>query len=279
MSDEQGRNPDGTFQAGSQGVFASPQTQREAGVNAYDTALGAQIKVAYRQQAQHGPGGVAAAGSALGAIASELNWKDPIQVLAFLAAAGLLFLWILVAGPLAPFFWALTLTFVLLPVCGYFVALRAAARLGSGVRVRFGFRGSFSLALSCLAVYTLLVDLLCWFTSRGFPAIGALLDVAVNGPEYSIYTHHRIEMGVAGVLALPLCVLLYSWFARRVANGKRATPWYLKIAGTIVLLPLFVLAFCVAMHQFYLHHRELTMRMLMAIYHFEKSLGLSWPFK
>lgn len=67
------------------------------------------IKVACHQQAQHGPGGVAAAGSALGAIASELNWKDPIQVLAFLAAIGLLFLWVLVAGPLAPFFWALTL--------------------------------------------------------------------------------------------------------------------------------------------------------------------------
>jgi hypothetical protein len=279
MSDEQGRNPDGTFQAGSKGVFANQQTQREAGVNAYDTALGAQIKVAYHRQAQHGPGGVAAAGSALGAIASELNWKDPIQVLAFLAAVGLLFLWIVVAGPLAPFFWALTLALVLLPVCGYFVALRAATRLGSGVRARFGLRGSFSLALSCLAVYTLLVDLLCWFTSRGFPAIDSLLDVAVNGPEYRIYTYHRIEMGVAGVLALPLCVLLHSWFARRVANGKRATPWYLKIAGTIVLLPLFVLAFCVSAHQFYLHHRELTIQILRAIYHFEKSLGQSWPFK
>jgi hypothetical protein len=279
MSDEQGRNPDGTFQTGRQGVFANPQTQRAAGVNSYDTALGAQIKVAYHQQAKHGPGGVAAAGSALGAVASELNWKDPIQVVAFLAAVGLLFLWVLVAGPLAPFFWALTLAFVLLPVCGYFFALRAATRLGSGVHARFGFRGSLSLALSCLAVYTLLVDLLCWFTSRGFPSIEALLDVAVNGPGYSIYTWHRVEMGVAGVLALPLCVLLRSWFARRVANGKRATPWYLKIAGTIVLLPLFVLAFCVAMHQFYLHHRALTMQIVMSIYHFEKSLGLSWPFK
>jgi hypothetical protein len=86
-------------------------------------------------------------------------------------------------------------------------------------------------------------------------------------------------MCVAGVLALPLCVLLRSWFARRVANGKRATPWYLKITGTIVLLPLFALAFCVTVHQFYLHHRALTMQIVMAIYHFEKSLGLSWPFK
>lgn len=275
MSNEQGRDPDGTFHAGSQGVFASQQTQREAGVNVYDTVLSAQIKVGYHQQAQHGPGGVAAAGSALGAIASELDWKDPIQVLAFLAAVGLLFLWILVAGPFAPFFWALTLAFVLLPVCGYFIALRAATRLGSGARARFGFRGSFSLALSCLAVYTLLVDLLCWFTSRGFPTFDAFMDVAVNGPGYSIYAFHRVEMAVAGVLALPLCVLLRSWFARRVASGKRATPWYLKIAGTIVLLPLFVLAFCVAAHQFYLHHRELTMQIVMAIYHFEKSLGFS----
>jgi predicted PurR-regulated permease PerM len=58
---------------------------------------------------------VAAAGAALGAVATELNWKDPIQVVAFLAAVGLLFLWVLVAvaGPLAPFFWALTLAFVL----------------------------------------------------------------------------------------------------------------------------------------------------------------------
>lgn len=279
MSEEQGRNADGTFQTGSQGVYADWQTQRAAGVSASDTAFGAQIKLAYRQQAMHGPGGVASAGAALGEIARELDWKDPVQVLAFLAATGSLFLWIVLAGPFAPFFWALTLALVVLPVCGYIAAMRMARRLGGGVRVRFGLRGSLSLALTCLAAYTLLVDLLCWMTSNRFPAFDGLLEVAINGPWGSIYTDHRIEMGVAGVLALPLCVLLRSWSARRVAKGKRATPWYLKLAGMVVLLPLFLLAIATALHQFYLHHRELTIQILTALYHFQKSLGLSWPFR
>jgi hypothetical protein len=279
MNNEPGRNADGTFKTGSQGIFADSQTQRNAGVNAYDTALGAQIKVAYHQQAQHGPGGVAAAGAVLGEFAQGIDWRDPVQVLGFLGAAGLLFFWVVVAGPLAPFFWALTLAIVVLPVCAYIAALRTAKRLGNGVRARFGFRGSFSLALSCLAVYMLLVDLLCWMTSRQFPAFDAFMEVAAMGPFGTLYTHHPIEMGVAGVLALPLCVLLRSWFARRVAEGKSATPWYLKIVGTIVLLPLFVLTFCVLMHQFYLHHRELAKQMVIALLHLENSIALWWPFK
>lgn len=266
MSDQQGRNADGTFQAGTQGVFADRQTQRDAGVNASDTAIGAQFKVAYHHQAQHGPGGVAAAGSALGEIARALDWKDPLQVTAFLGATGLLVLWIVLAGPFAPFFWALTLAFIVLPAYAYIAAIRSARRLGSGVRVRFGLRGSLSLALTCLAVYTLLVDLLCWMTSRQFPDIGALLAVAVNGPWGSFYVDHRIAMAVSGALALPLCVLLHSWFARRVAEGKRASPWYLKIVGAIVLLPLFLLALATVLHQFYLHHRELTIQILTALH-------------
>jgi hypothetical protein len=275
MSDEYGRNADGTFVPGTRGVFADQRTQAAAGVSHLDSELGAQIKIGFYQQAKHGPGGLAAAGTALGEVAQAIDWKDPYQVVAFLAAVGLLFFWIALAGPLAPFFWALTLAVVVLPMLAYVQAIRAANALGGGQRARFGFRGSFSLAMGCFIVYTLLVDLLCWVTDRGFPGFDSLIYVAIGGPWGRFYGHSRIEMGIAGLVALPFCVLLRSWFARRLAKGKRAMPWYLKVAGAIVLLPLVLPAAGTLLGLFYHHHRELAMQTVTALARLQKSLGLN----
>lgn len=164
---------------------------------------------------------------------AHVDWKNPLEAGTILAAIVLLFACIFVAGPFGEFVWSLLIVVFALPVLAYVKAMRAARTFGAGVQVKFGFRGTVSLLVTCFCVYTLLLELFGWVTSRGFPSFQTLVDAITRLDMY----RHPISLGIVGLLTLPLTFYVQGWSARRLSKGKGAMPLYIKAISFVVLAP------------------------------------------
>ncbi|TDV01167.1 hypothetical protein C7408_1562 [Paraburkholderia caballeronis] len=164
----------------------------------------------------------------------HVDWKNPVEAGTILASIAFLFACIFVAGPFGEFLWSLLIVVFALPVLAYAKAIRAAKTYRIGATVKFGFRGTLSLLVTCFSVYTVLLTLFGWVTSPRFPSFQAVVDAVDRLNMY----RHPILMSIIGILVLPLTLYIQGWSARRLSKGKKAMPLYVKVINFVVLAPI-----------------------------------------
>lgn len=254
MYDDNNRNYDGTFKLGHRVISADVNTQQQAGINATDSVLSASIKL-NALAASKGEGGFGSSGILIGVILQEMNWRNPLHVIGFLLAIGSLVLAYCVGSIFGEIFWIMGILAVGLPLFAYVKTVQAAQRYGAGVKVHFGFGGAIAFALTIIAVYIAALVILEWLLDAAAPGESGLVAIVFNAITGRAVSRHPVLAIIVGVAAIPIGVFIHGWFARRIARGKRAIPWYMRPIVLVVLSP-FLLAAALALAGFYFRSHQ-----------------------
>ncbi|HVI42074.1 MAG TPA: hypothetical protein VM577_15590, partial [Anaerovoracaceae bacterium] len=149
------------------------------------------------------------------------------------------------------FIFAFLLVGVLGPIHTYIKAVMAARAYGSSVKVRFGFKGAAALGFTFLMIAFFCV------------LAGLAADLYLLGGHSINYAHNselklHLEgiLALAAVVALPITLVVQGWYARRIASGKRAMPWYIKVVAGLLLVGLTLIVGYNFLQYLYAYHRE-----------------------